>query len=173
MNVRLENCVVSGSQRHLRIGSVESRLQPPESGNPIILAIFQAVPPRRHLRFHRDRNEKVGELPDLNSGETRARDAYDRQRSAVYHNLLVENSRIASEMARPIAITQHCDSVRTRRSFIARAEHAPQRRLHSEHLKIISGYELGLRQLCRTLAGDTHRSWESRQQVGKGLVTVA
>ena len=51
-------------------------------------------------------------------------------------------------------------------------EDASQGRAHSQHLEIISGYQLTVRSFRLTLAGDAQRNRKARQQPGENVVII-
>ncbi len=76
-------------------------------------------------------------------------------------------------MTLPIRMTQHHDRLPARHPIVVLAEHAPNGRLHSEHLKIITGNEFARGAIRLAVIRHARRKSVPCQNAGKDRIVVA
>src|SRR5580704_12763383 len=137
-SVGFQNCPIHRNESSLGFGCGDPGLEPANSCDPVVTSIRKTVPIRRHLRFHRYRDEKVGNLTHLYARKAGACDAHNRQGISVDGELLIQDVRVAAEVAGPITVAKHRHGISAGGAFVLRSKHSSEIGPDAEHLEIIS-----------------------------------
>src|SRR5207249_10602010 len=143
-----------GTVFHLqsRLGLFEGhpRLQASENVQPHDVALDQTIPAWRQLALHGDGHEDIHVLTLQQAVESARRNADDRKRMAVEHDLLADDLRIRAKAARPVTVAQHRHGARARKSIVAGVEQPAECGTDSQNRKVIAPDEFSLLELRRS-----------------------